>query len=38
MGMRTGEVTLGWAQREHGAWAAEVRPEVASRDGGDALQ
>lgn len=38
MGMRTGEVTLGWAQREHGAWAAQVRPEVASRDGGDALQ
>lgn len=38
MGMRTGEVTLGWARREHGAWADEVRPPTASREGGDALQ
>jgi formate dehydrogenase subunit gamma len=38
MGMRTGEVPLSWARREHGAWADEVRPPAASREVGDGLQ
>lgn len=29
-GMRTGEVPLAWAEREHGAWAAEFTPSDAS--------
>jgi len=39
-GMRTGEVPVTWAQREHAAWAAEELPPVpsASSDGGDAGQ
>lgn len=33
VGMRTGWVTRGWAEREHPAWAAEVAEEEGSGDG-----
>ncbi|WP_194924727.1 cytochrome b/b6 domain-containing protein [Catenulispora pinisilvae] len=33
IGMRTGYVTRGWAQREHPAWAAEVAAQDRSGDG-----
>ena len=37
-GMRTGSVPRSWAEREHGAWAAEFSDQSATRDSGDALK